>query len=356
MAEEKKSSGWKKAYLILRWPVALGLLGFAAIFFLVGLVNSLGYNGTTALRAPSSKEWKDFLTFFASEPSRGTPFKWQNKIEPRKNGELINFDRRLIKALEYLKTGSISKSATCGWNSSHELLTLDVNDNNSEFSSYTCPLDKPVPLSTIYRGVGLRISQADYIKCTIYPRNSARADECLQAPTPRKFPTDDTKGFPIPLASDKLLTNDIDYDSLHCRVTCGVDTFPLLAGQPDINYNSAISKLVSFDPKTSQDEYENIKDFSRQAARLKSVLIAYELMHIDDKNCATKEGNIGYDKQIPITMLMQEWVVGDLGATNWKTMRQTAEQQFPFNFQLSSQLAGLWYDKVLNVLGLHFNY
>jgi len=347
MTNNGKASGGKKAYLFLRWPVVLGLFALALIFFFVGLLNSLGYNGTTELRKVSknSQEWKNFLSSFSDNPKRGTPFKWKGS-QPQTSGDYVSFDKRLIRSLEYLKN-----KKTCGWDRPHENLTIDVN-SPSQWSSYSVPPDKPVPLSTIRRGVGLRIFQADYIKCTEHPRT----DRCTEAPTPKKFP-DDSTNFPIPLSSAHLLSPNISYDRVHCQVTCGIDYHPLLLDPSDSlppGYDEKIKSIVKFDPAVPFD-YENITPMSRKAGLLKSVLISYELMHIDDPGCETPDGSSGYDKAIPITLILPNWIRAELG-DGWDKMIAMAKNQFPFNFQASSPLAALSSDPVLNVLGVHFNY
>jgi hypothetical protein len=352
-----KSEGNKsmllKAYQFIRWPAVLGILALSATFFFTGLLNSLGYNGTTELRKTyiNSTEWSSFTNSFSSTPSRGTPFKWAG-MQPSVSGEYVNFDQRLIKTLEYLKNGSVSKSATCGWNSSHENLPIDVN-YASEWSIYTTPPDKTTPISTIYRGVGLRISQADYIKCTIHPKTPYCSYQ-----VPEKFPIGDPDGFPISLSSNNPLNPTQPYDKANCQVTCASDYYPLLADPAESTppvHNSEVIKLANYDPKIPFD-YEQINSFSRKAALLKSILITYELTHIDDPGCESAQGNTGYDRLVPITLITQKWVREDLGDDNWGKMIDMAEKKFPFGFQRSSPLAALSYDSVLNVLGIHWNF
>ena len=355
----KKVTRWGKAYLVLRWPVVFGLLFAAVVFFLLGLLNSLGYNGTTNLRpiSQSSKQWQDFTASFAKgEPAHaGVPFEWKNQQPQDEKNGLIKFDTRLVSVLTYLKNAK-GKSLNCGWDGQHELLTLDI-DSSSQWSTYSTPPEKPIPLSTIDRGVGVRIYQADYIKCTEYPRYPSHPELCSEAPTPKIFPSG-SNGFPISLSSDDLIQPDMPYDSANCRVSCAVDYYPLL---PDPNkssppaYNDKIKSLAGFDPAATVFEYEDITSMSRKVALLKVALLAYELMHIDDKGCASPKGNSGYDRVIPISLIVQDWVREDL-KDGWNDLVQTAQEKFPNNFQDSSRLAGLAADPVLNILGLHFNF
>lgn len=363
MAQKEGTSGWKKAYLVLRWPVVFGVFGLAAVFFLTGLETSLGYNGTSALRSvkANSKAWKDFNNDFSKTPARGTPFMWKDeKKTPAVNNSIVAFDSRLIDALEYLKKDN--KAEKCGWNGSHELLTLDVNSPKGEESDLTNPPDKPVPLSTINRGVGVRINQADRIKCTEYPVS----DTCADTKVPIKFPKDQPEGFPISLTTDSIDPNNKTYDKSGCKVICTVDYYPTSpVGPPEGAsaqelvpplYSSAVTKLANFNPQAElPTDYEQIGDLSRRASLLKNLLISYELMHIDDAGCQSKDGNTGYNSRIPNTLIMPMWVREKLG-DNWQTMVDSATKLFPFNFQQSSLLAGLAADPVLNTLGLHFNY
>jgi hypothetical protein len=221
------------------------------------------------------------------------------------------------------------------------------------WSFYTTPPDKTVPISTVYRGVGLRISEADYIKCTIHQKTPYCSYQ-----TPEKFPIGDPDGFPLPLSTNNLLTPSQPYDKVNCQVTCAADYYP---GLPDPSastapiYNKDVIRLAGFNPKTPFD-YEQITNYSRKIALAKSILLAYELTHIDDRDCESADGNTGYNKLVPTTLITQKWVRDDIGDSNWKEMIDMAEQKFPFGFQRSSLLAALSYDPVLNVLGVHWNF
>lgn len=365
MSEQKKDSGWKRAYLLLRWPVALGLLGFSAIFFLVGLLNSLGYNGTTALRPidKNSSDWKIFLQSFPTsekDPHVGAPFVWKDDIKPMDKGDnLVNFDKRLVRAFEYLKNANNKNPQICGWSGQHELINIDVGASN-EWSEYSVPEDKSTPLSTIYRGVGARIFQADYIKCVEFqnPVSLSAGGVCSEAPTPRKWP-ENSPGFAIPLASNNPIDSTLPYDKANCLVQCAIDFYPPVLGDPvesnPPTYNPQIVQLAGFDPKVTIFPYESIGDMTKKAGLLKTLLLAFEMMHIDDKGCESAGGNTGFNRIIPISMIMPSWVEDSLGA-GWSQLIDMAQKEFPFGFQQSSKLAGLAADPILSRLGIHLNY
>ncbi len=338
----------KKTYLILRFPVVLGFLGFSGVFFAIGLLNSLGYQGTTNIRySKDNPEWKNFIESNGGE--RGRPFMWKGDLKPATDSVgRINFDTRLVKALNYLKNSKTGEN--CGWKQGHELLKLDIN--STKFSDLSTPPWEVVPLSTIYRGVGVRIAEADYIKCTIEP--VADPKDCPEAPEPLAF------------GEKPILLTDPNYTPLSpephgpgCKVTCAVDYYPNKpTGLADESekippaYSTSLTSLVKpLDPFP----IEEIADKGAKAGVFKATQLSVELMNIDEPGCEKPSGNTGFSRLIPLTLIEPNWVVKELG-NNWETMKTTAETKFPFSFQQGSSLAGLCPDELLNLKGLHLNY
>ena len=79
-------------------------------------------------------------------------------------------------------------------------------------------------------------------------------------------------------------------------------------------------------------------------------------MNTDNKGCANKlADNTGSNRLIPISLILPDWVLTDLG-DGWRVMKEAAANKFPFSFQKGSPLAGLTHDPNLNDKGLHLNY
>lgn len=338
----------KKAYLFLRWPVVLGLLVVSGSFFLVGMLHSLGYQGTTNLRRvdQDSVEWQNFVSSEGTE--RGKPFQWKNGVEPRVENGKIMFDTRMVRALTYLKN---DKGDTCGGKRGHELLELDVSSPVK--SDLSVPTWKTRPVSTIYRGVGVRISKADYIKCTIEPEDSSHPELCPSAPTKRTF-----EKYAIPLLAPDVTHLTAVPPSPGCKITCAVDYYP---GSPPVTdpaeankptYSTAVTSLVE---EIKPFPIQELSSKGAQAGVFKSIQLAVELLNIDSPECENRDGNEGSKRLVPLTLIEPAWVVKKLG-NSWDKMIETAKVKLPYNFQTGSPLAGLCADELLDLKGFHFNY
>ena len=346
---EKGTGLLKRAYLVLRWPVVLVALGLSVVFFLTGLLSSLGYQGTTNLRAVPEQDslWTGF-----KPDTTGHPFAWKNDNSPTINDGIVNFDKRLIRFLGYLKN---DKNINCGWDRGHEFLELDIKSENGALSDLTVPPNKTRPASTLFRGVGVRISKADYIKCTIKPRDQANP-KCAEANLPLKF----RNPISIPLGSTEnaKITPEV-YDSVNCKVTCAMDyyqddtTDAIGADTKKPNY---LSTVTTWAKNPGDFDYDQITEKVREAAIFKTALLTYELMNTDEKGCENKsKENLGSNRLIPTTTILPNWIVMKLG-DSWDVMKTAANAKFPFGFQKNSPLASLTVDPLLNEKGLHINY
>jgi hypothetical protein len=352
---EVKPSLARRLFNVLRWPVALGFLIFSGIFFIIGLLNSLGYQGTTNLRpSKDDAEWRAFQSSF--QGIKGAPFMWKSASPAPVDG-IINFDKRLVASLNYLKNSP--KDLICGWNGTHESLELDIE--SGKFTDLIVPPSRTMSLSTLYRGVGVRFSKADYVKCTIEPIDPTIC--------PEKQPRSFTK-IRIPLTTAEMGSiKPTETYNPACKVTCATDYYPRnpidKAGDPSEitppKYSTAVTNLVpaAFNSGTQtpiEFDYQQINSAIHRAAAQKIILLSVELMNIDQKGCANSSAeNTGSKRLIPITLILPDWILSDLGQ-GWQSMRRSAVTKFPFNFQNGSPLAGLTHDPNLNTKGLHYNY
>lgn len=309
------------------------------------MIQSVGFFGSTSLRSVSAsdKAWTDFQGLFSS--TKGKPYSWQNNKKPEIGYDIVKFDKRLIRALTYLADPN---QTSCGWNGQHEKITLSVED--TAMSSLSPSPDNLPSTSTIDRGVGVRITSADEIKCTKVPLNKYCTTKVpMQA---EKF---EVANKAIPLVVNKVLSPDEPYDRINCKVTCAVDYYP---GNPldALGENTAPSINGTINSKNPGEfEYEDIAENGKKAGEYKTALLAYELMTIDDKGCETSDGNEGYKRIIPTTLILQKWVTDKMGDL-WKGFETLAETKFPYRFQINSRLSGLSNDPLLDEKGLHFNY
>jgi len=325
------------------------------VIFLVGMIQTLGYNGTTSLQpvAVTDKKWTDFdPKLFSSGQSKGAPYKWDGS-GPKTEDNIVKFDKRLIRVLTYLKqTGNKS----CVWDGTHEKIGLSVD--SPELSDLITAPYKQQSVSTLYRGTGVRITSVDEVKCSIKPRPpagglagaiSAATGNTCPYPQPTVF---DSRS--ISLLSNTTLLPLLPYDIKDCEVNCAVDYYPdKPAGAADTDPPTIIGALKHLDP--SPFKYEEMTQKIREAGIYKTAQLMYEIMRIDDPDCETSSGNVRGDRAIPITMIAQNWVVAELKDT-WQDLMTLAETRFRFTFQSGSPLAGLTMDKNLDDKGLQINF
>ncbi|MCX6809220.1 MAG: hypothetical protein NTZ65_00465 [Candidatus Berkelbacteria bacterium] len=343
--EAKKKEGQRgflaKARHMLLWPTVLVFLTISAIVFAVGLLGTLGFEGTTPVRSVLSTDpiWKNFATLFKSQ--KGAPYAWVDGVVPTQNDNLVKFDKRLIGALSYL---SAKRQNQCGFDGQHQSVALSIKSDSLSDLSY--PEGNVQSTATLSRGTGVRILYADEIKCTKIPKN-----QYCDVKEPRVFVQ-----VQIPLSQDQTLKANEDYDKANCLVRCGVGYYPntpIDAPADEITSENSVAFVSKYNP--GEFDYKDISENGKKASVYKAVQIGFELLHIDDAGCATTGGNSGFSRQIPTTIIFPNWVVKAMG-DDWQPFIKMAEQKFPYNFQKGSPLAGLTYDPVLDNQGLHFNY
>lgn len=318
-----------------------------AIFF-VGMISSLGYNGTTGLRtlSASGPKWMAFMEKFASgdaaEP--GKPLIWGDSARPKINHAAAMFDTRLVDALNYLTS---KKKSDCGTNIAHDtvVVSMGASDQSADTDLSYPPTNAP-STSTLYRSIGVRIKALDNIKCTIYPVS----DRCSYK-EPSVF---DKKT--IFLTQEFVVFPDKPYDNANCAVTCAVDYYPMVpldAPKGEVIPAQGPQNLAKLNP--GEFSYADIASKAPSAARYKMTQLMWELMKIDEPGCFASAGLNGSSRLIPVTLISSAWGVSQLGDT-WQELYKLAESAFPYGFQKQSPLAGLSYDPLLNEKGIHFNY
>jgi hypothetical protein len=332
----------------LTWPFLIVFLIAAVTIFLVGAVESVGYNGTTDLQSlsASSPKWSDFQQKFSEQNllESTKPFFWADNGRPKIVQGSVQFDSRLVDSLNYLAS---SKQTTCGINRAHDAIALSVigqtQDQTSDLSFD--PSNSP-STSTLYRGVGIRLLGLDQIKCTIRP-----ITQYCSYKQPSVFDS-----LVIFFSKSANITGDKPYDSANCAVTCAVDYYPQApvdATNGDITAPQVPTELSKFNP--GEFDYSQIGDKAPQAATYKMAQVMWELMKIDDPGCAKPAGLRGTDRLIPLTLISSAFEQTQLGDF-WPSLMKIANAEFPYNFQKQSPLAGLSLDPLLDSEGIHFNY
>jgi hypothetical protein len=312
---------------------------FGGLFiFSIGLIGNFGYTGTTSLRATKidSDEWRALES--AVGGVSGSPLIWGSGF-PQKQSDTMKFDSRIVNVLLYLSRVS---DVNCGSSKPHEYIELDVSADD-DISDLSYPIENLPSSSTILRGVGVRITGLDRIKCT---------QICPDEP-PKTF---NDPGYPISFRYSDLLEPE-DFVPVDCRVVCAVGYYPLSpvdAASIDLVKPNYVSDILKYDPGTF--DYAQIKKASRDAAVLKAAQLGQEILNIDQAGCYSGSEREGNQKMIPTTMIFPQWIQGVL-KNDWQGIfLSLAKERFPYNFQDDSPTAGLSYDPFLNNKGLHFNF
>jgi len=332
---------WRK----VRWYLVGGALIFGLVTLLLGLAQLAGYMGTTTLRATetNSTVWRDFTSLISQEGTKGAPYSWVSD-PPAETSTTVKFDSRLVEALTYL---SETNDTTCGWSGQHESIGL-WTDQATASSDLSYPSQNLPSTSTLYRGVGVRITGADRVKCTIHPRTDRCPDQVAR--------TFDQKN--ISFASSNLMKPDKLYDVVNCQVSCAVDYYPsnpTNASLDEVTPPADADFIAQKDLNPGVFDYVTIAESGQRAAIYKTAQIAYELMQTDEAGCYDAAAGEGSKRHIPLTIIFPQWMVKDLGGS-WADFLTLAGEKFPNSLQASSPLAGLSSDPNLNGQGLHFNY
>ena len=359
-------------------------LAFSIAVFLFGLAGAFGASGTTALQPVTANAWKDFQTnYFGDIPGaslgKGHPYDWEPSA-PIDHAGVVYFDKRLITMLKYL--AQPRANAVCGWTGQHDYIQLS-RDCPPIGCTSTPPSNAP-SASTVSRGVGIMISQADYIKCEIESRDIQHPcpNQCggLPAPFDRigiTFKRNEISDILDSVAKKSSLIPDL------CIVKCAVDYYPnpqtcnvdeaertKTQKAPDIQN----ANLDPSDPK-GWFPYEDMNNQYSRAVAYKATQIGWELMTVDQKECAVDPGNnfakrktsnnedaenVGNQRMIPYQIIFPAWIWGQMsegGGDVGQKLLNLANTNFPNHYQQNSTLAGLApYNPLLNDKGLHFNY
>ena len=371
---EQKRGKAKKVWHILRWPVSLGLLALGIVFFLVSALGSLGFMGTTQTRLIKESDWNSFnSTYFSTNTSKGQPYEIIDRPDnwPRETSDkMVYFDKRLVALLTYLAKGPAASGGCPNWPAGSgdpraDKIKLSVASQVN--SGLYHPVDNLPSVSTIYRGVGVRVVGMDKIKCTVYYPDPNPAVACLK-PIEKKFQEfdivfDPAKNYLSPQPSAPAPTGV-------CKPTlCAVNRYPDKPDGTDANEqnaeiynplekNEAWGNLLP--PDTFAYDPSGMKDIARSAAIYKMTELVYQMLSIDKSGCADEDGLRGYKKITPFSIVLPQWVVcGEKsgeglmnakvpGSTQsvWNNLKELAGKSYVINLQKNSPLAGLYWDPV----------
>ena len=252
--EESRPSAARRLWGVARWLVLGALLALSFVVFMFGLASSFGHTGTTALRPMNVSEgtdkaiWDKFKAISTGGPTKGAPYGFDSArdkeaLKEKIKGNIVDFDRRLTRELIYLAMGD-NLFRQCGWNgqpsSQHDRIILKLDHDGSnpadpESSDLTYPEDKNIQsTSTLKRGVGARITEADYIRCS-WESNGLPDPPCSPACPPlgtwwrhsRHKITFDPRGIAV---FEKHMPEFEIYKSCCVKqVVCAVDYYPMAA-------------------------------------------------------------------------------------------------------------------------------
>jgi hypothetical protein len=332
-------------------------------------LGSLGFMGTTQTRLIKESDWNSFYsTYFSGNPAKGQPYTIVDKPSdwPRETSDnMVYFDKRLVALLTYLARGPAASGVCSNWPAGSgdpraDQIKLSVASQVNSDLYY--PADNLPSVSTIYRGVGVRIAGMDKIKCTAYYPNPALPNPC-EKPIEKKFQEfnivfDPSKNYLDPQPGALAPTGV-------CRPTlCAANRYPdKPIEETDTNElnaeiynpqekNEAWGSLLP--PATFVYDPSGMKDIAKTAAAYKMTELVYQILSIDKSGCADADGLRGYRKITPYSIVLPQWVVDELKLKNipsstqtvWNNLKELAGKSYVVNLQKNSPLAGLYWDPV----------
>ncbi len=402
----EKKKGFSRGWSIFRWPLMLGALILSAVIFMIGLACSVGYTGTTPLKAmdisknPDKASW-DTLSGMCSASNQGSSsgvgsstgtgpgsasLTANNKGKPypsdfitsvvtaKKSGNILSFDRRIVRELQYIGKGL---NPQCGWNETidmrHDRIVLasDPFSNPSYKSDLSNnPVTNVASSSTLSRGTGVRVTQAGYIRCSW----KSNGDELCPPPMPWLRHSRHEIVFDNNLFYSRFEKYMPEFNPVLAacvdKVVCAVDYYPNMAQTCEEESSCAASEsakekdnpvVKNVDPGSTQCDpacQTVLPSFAKKAAAYKISQIALQLLMTDKAGCENTSGNVGINKNIPTSIILAQWAAEEINSADvWKKFLELANSVFPYNLQTESPLAGLSFDSKLNgKAGLHFNY
>jgi len=258
------------------------------------------------------------------------------------------------------------------WNGSGE----DANKLVRQDSSGTRVIaDNISSVSTIYSGVGLRITGRDKFKCTAYYQNPSTrfCDNMLQKKADE---------FDILFADDGSLDHSPDPTKLAevCKIECAVNYYP------DKPFNATDEESHARDknnlerskmpwgnlmPDSDNILYLEVPNYAKAAASYKMIETVYQILDIDKNGCYSNETmkKLGRDiscdadgkncsAKMPFTIVLPNWVANEIKNKNtpaevsgtstsiWKDLEKTAKANYLIDLQSvnRSPLAGISWD------------
>lgn len=348
----------------LWWVVAIVSLTAAVGVVLISAVGFEGYFGTTGIRRATSAE---FNAKFASgltqddivqlrEPDSGStsekPVVYLSKADiiERQNG-LYKLDRRLARLFNlYLANRDVIDPSIKPV--AHDFIEIRTTD--SRYSSLSMPPDNQPSVSTLYRGVGVRVTGLDKIKCS-YMR------PCDGPTCNMTCPKEWTKFKQYPV----LFTPD-DIDTVATNATADFATIPGCLTQCAVDYYPYVdSKIIDSSQNSKRQPAETTLDQFRSlassASDYKLAALANELLYTDDQ-VGTKPAYQGSAKLTPFSIIVPENIKTLLEKQgDWTRLLSHADSAYFLPLQKRSSLAGLWFDQYLNGKegsdrSIHINY
>jgi len=338
------------------WWMISAIAFFGAVIALLILAAGMnGYFGSTGLRLTNKNDFSKLNsnqvqtdTISARDPGSGpnaaNPIVYSASADkPRIEGNTIHIDSRINKLFnDYLANPNVLDSAKKPF--AHEF--IDVKTTDSKFSSLSqLPLHQP-SISTLYRGVGIRVIGLDRVKCS-WRRIDKDDNRCPVNWQPYKQ-------YPILFSSDSIDIISVEAAAdasviTGCLTACSADYFPNVESAPE-------DKTPNQKRQPGVSDINNIKSLLSEAAIYKMSMLTWELLSADDKFDSQSE-NLGYQKIVPYQIIVPQSLLQNIG-NDWKTFVQKAQNSYVLKMQSRLSLGGLAFDPLLDtpVKAIHFNY
>ncbi len=359
--------------------MAVSILVVGAGVALSSSLGILGYNGTTGLQMTPKADWNEFHRTYFEGANPIYSFDDRKKQPDVTSDNMVEFDKRLVNLLTYLAKKPANVSTCPSWpkgaTQTPDKIGLSIVSPAGVDSDLYTPADNISSVSTIYRGVGLRITGRDKFKCTAYYQNPSTrfCDNMLQKKADE---------FDILFADDGSLDHSPDPTKLAevCKIECAVNYYP------DKPFNATDEESHARDknnlerskmpwgnlmPDSDNILYLEVPNYAKAAASYKMIETVYQILDIDKNGCYSNETmkKLGRDiscdadgkncsAKMPFTIVLPNWVANEIKNKNtpaevsgtstsiWKDLEKTAKANYLIDLQSvnRSPLAGISWD------------